>query len=116
MHEMSIIEALLEQIRLHCPTAMQVRAVRLRVGALRQVLPEALTFCYEAAVRGTFLEGSRLQIEQLPAEARCRHCSLTFAVEDYWFECPRCNFAGAELLRGDELQLLSLELSKPARS
>lgn len=116
MHEMSIIEALLTQVqqelRTH-PDAV-VRSVRMRVGKLRQAAPETLTFCYDAAVRGTSLEGSRLDVEELPAEARCRRCCLTFAVEDHWFECPRCRATGADLLKGDELQLTSLELFKAA--
>ena len=116
MHEMSIIEALLEQIRQELRThpGALVQQVRVRVGKLRQVVPEMLTFCYDAAVRGTSLEGSRLAVEELPAEARCRRCCLTFAVEDNWFECPRCRATGAELLKGDELQLFSLELTKAA--
>jgi hydrogenase nickel incorporation protein HypA/HybF len=114
MHEMSIIEALLEQVRQETQPGMLVRNVRLRVGKLRQAVPEMLTFCYDAAVRGTSLEGSHLDVEELPAEARCRRCCLTFAVEDNWFECPRCRATGADLLKGDELQLISLELKKAA--
>jgi hydrogenase nickel incorporation protein HypA/HybF len=114
MHEMSIIEALLEQVRQETRPGTCVRTVRLRVGKLRQAVPEMLTFCYDAAVRGTSLEGSHLDVEELPAEARCRRCCLTFVVEDNWFECPRCKATGADLLKGDELQLLSLELTKAA--
>ncbi len=116
MHEMSIVEALLEQVRqelrLH-PGAL-LRNVRMRVGQLRQVVPESLTFCYDAAVRGTPFEGSRLEVEELPAEARCRSCCLTFPVADKWFVCPRCEAKGADLLKGDELQLISLELETAA--
>jgi hydrogenase nickel incorporation protein HypA/HybF len=114
MHELSVIEALLEQVRQETGPGTTVRSVRLRVGALRQLVPEMLKFCYDATVRGTSLEGSRLDVEEWPAEARCRQCCLTFAVEDYWFECPRCGATGADLLHGDELQLLSLELEKVA--
>jgi hydrogenase nickel incorporation protein HypA/HybF len=114
MHEMSIIEALIEQVRQEIRPGTSVRAVRLRVGKLRQAMPETLTFCYDAAVRGTSLEGSRLEVEELPAEARCRRCCLTFVVEENWFECPRCRAAGADLLHGDELQLMSLTLAQAA--
>jgi hydrogenase nickel incorporation protein HypA/HybF len=114
MHEMSIVEALLVQVRQELASRpdFRVAQVRLRIGALRQVMAETLRFCYDASVRGTSLEGSQLEVEELPAEALCRCCSLTFAVEDHWFECPRCGAAGADLLKGDELQLMSLELAK----
>jgi hydrogenase nickel incorporation protein HypA/HybF len=116
MHEMSIVEALLEQIRqeLRLHPGEVLRNVRLRVGQLRQVVPESLTFCYDAAVHGTPLEGSRLEVEERPAEARCQRCCLTFSVADQWFVCPRCEATGADLLKGDELQLISLELETAA--
>ena len=109
---MSIVEALLEQVRQETRAypARRVSSIRLRIGALRQVVPETLTFCFTAAVRGTPLEGCRLDIEQLPATASCRKCSLTFAVDDNWFQCPHCGETGSELLTGNELELTSLDL------
>jgi hydrogenase nickel incorporation protein HypA/HybF len=113
MHEMSIVEALLEEVsretRAH-PTH-GVQSVRVRVGALRQVQPEILSFCYNASVRGTPLEQSRLEVQMLPAEARCRDCGQKFPVEENWFECPRCGTLGAELLQGNELELVSIEIA-----
>jgi hydrogenase nickel incorporation protein HypA/HybF len=109
---MSIVEALLEEVgrQLQAHPRPRLQRVRVRVGALRQVVPETLTFCYDAAVPTTPLAGSRLEIETRPAEARCRTCSLTFPVEETWFECPRCGTLGADLLQGDELELVSIDL------
>ena len=116
MHEMSIVEALLEAVQRACADAMRcearVLAVHVRVGQLRQVVPETLQFCYEAATRDTVLAGSQLEIEKVPATARCRECRAEFAVEENWFECPRCQSAGAELLTGRELDLISIELEE----
>jgi hydrogenase nickel incorporation protein HypA/HybF len=106
MHEMSIVEALLDAVQLaaHEHSDGRVLAVHVRVGGLRLVVPETLKFCYEAATRDTVLAGSRLEIEAVPATARCRECRAEFVVEENWFECPRCQSAGAELLTGQELQ------------
>jgi hydrogenase nickel incorporation protein HypA/HybF len=87
---------------------MTVRSVRLRVGKLRQAVPEMLQFAYRASVD----DGSRLEVEEVPAEAQCRACALTFAVEENWFECPRCRSTAAHLLRGNELVLVSLEFER----
>jgi Zn finger protein HypA/HybF involved in hydrogenase expression len=35
---------------------------------------------------------------------------VEFPVEDQWFECPQCGETGSELVRGDELQLVSFEI------
>ena len=112
MHEMSIVEALLEavqrELRVHSDAC--VLAVHVRVGQLRQVVPETLQFCYQAATRDTPLAGSQLEIVEVPATARCRECRTEFAVEENWFECPRCQSVGGQLLAGDELQLTSIEI------
>ena len=114
MHEMSIIEALLDAVERERQSHADagVVAVRVRIGQLRQVVPETLRFCYNASVRDTHLAGSQLEIEAVPATARCRACRAEFPVEDNWFECPRCRSIGAELLTGQELDLTSIELEE----
>lgn len=47
----------------------RVTAVHLRLGALAGVAPEALLFCYDVAVEGTPLAGSRLVIEPCEGHA-----------------------------------------------
>jgi hydrogenase nickel incorporation protein HypA/HybF len=112
MHEMSIVEAMLVTVRdeLHRHPGARLQTVRLRVGVLRLVEPGTLQFCYEAAVRDTPLANSQLEIERVPASARCDVCSLEFPVEEDWFECPRCHSMNARVLKGDELLLTSLEI------
>jgi hydrogenase nickel incorporation protein HypA/HybF len=112
MHEMSIIEALLETVHdeLGAHRGARVRTVHVRVGALRLVEPAMLEFCYAAAVRDTPLADSRLEVQHVEASARCDVCSLEFPVAERWFECPRCRSANARLLKGDELLLTSLEI------
>ena len=62
MHEMSIAVAIVEQVeraaREHGATA--VEAIRLQVGELAGVVPQALEFCFELACAGTVLAGAAL--------------------------------------------------------
>ena len=112
MHEMSIVEALIEQVRQETqayPTA-RVSNIHLRIGALRLVVPETLRFCFKAAVCGTQLDGCVVEIEQLQATANCRKCRQTLTVEDNWFQCPHCGEFGSDLLTGNELELSSIDL------
>jgi len=115
MHEMSIIEALLKTVcrELDTHPDARVRSLRVRVGQLRQIEPEMLQFCYDAAAQDARLAGSYLEIEQVEARARCEVCSLEFEVDEQWFECPRCRAARTELLAGRELDLMSIELEEP---
>jgi len=112
MHELSIAEELVRVIRQELREHPQTRlkTAYLRLGTLRLVELTTLEFCFEAAIRDSALAGARLRIELVEAVAQCRRCHLKFAVEDKWFECSRCGATDAELLRGDELQLVSLDI------
>ena len=115
MHEMSIVEALLVAVRqeLSAHPGARVQTVRIRVGALRLVVPEMMQTCFAAATRDTDLAGTSLEIESLPAIARCADCRVEFPVEEDWFQCPHCQTTSAELLTGRELDLMSIELVEP---
>jgi hydrogenase nickel incorporation protein HypA/HybF len=114
MHELSIAEELVrvirEELRAH-PDA-RLKAALVRVGVLRLIEPATLEFCFEAAACDTPVAGARLQVEQVEASARCGKCEREFPVEHNWFECPWCGETGSELLRGNELQLVCLEIEK----
>ncbi|HUK83458.1 MAG TPA: hydrogenase maturation nickel metallochaperone HypA [Verrucomicrobiae bacterium] len=112
MHEMSVIEALLETASTYLRSYPNPRVQRLhvRVGRLRQLDAAMLEFCFNAAVANSPLDGSELRVEPIEPTARCKVCSLEFDVEDTWFECPRCHDLDAELLKGDELILSSIEI------
>jgi len=87
----------------------QVKAIRIQVGVLAAVVPEALHFCFDFASRETEAAGARLEIETVAAVARCPDCDLMFEVEDLIFLCPRCQAPTMELVSGRELVLVSLE-------
>ncbi|MFD7449175.1 hydrogenase maturation nickel metallochaperone HypA [Kitasatospora sp. NPDC059827] len=113
MHEMSIAAAVVEQVdtaaREH--RAAGVARVRLQVGELAGVVPEALDFCFELACAGTLVEGAVLDTEPVAARARCSPCAVEWAVgmpPD--LGCPDCRSGvGVELLAGRELQILDVE-------
>jgi len=42
---------------------VSIRSVRIRVGALSGVVPDALTFAFDVAADGSRLAGARLDIE-----------------------------------------------------
>jgi hydrogenase nickel incorporation protein HypA/HybF len=116
MHEFSLVEALVEAVgaELKSRPGARPRAVRIRVGELRQVEPSTMEFCWEAATQDTPLAGARLQIERVDARARCPRCRSEFAVRENWFECPSCRALGGELLAGRELSLVAIELDAPS--
>ncbi len=65
MHELSITQTLLETI-LERTGDRLVTAVRLRVGRLSGVLPDAMRFCFDIVTHGTPVAGAGLHFEEPP--------------------------------------------------
>jgi hydrogenase nickel incorporation protein HypA/HybF len=108
MHELAITQSVVDMV-VERTAGRQISLVRLEVGRLSGVMPDAMEFCYELVIAGTPLEGSTLVIEQTPAAAHCRSCGQDFAVEDLILLCP-CGSAEVEVIAGRELRVLSVEL------
>jgi hydrogenase nickel incorporation protein HypA/HybF len=92
----------------------RIRAVHLRVGALSGVMKESLLFCYDIAVSGTPLEGSELQVEELPVIVYCQACDLETELSTVQsFRCGKCGEASGNLRQGKELEVVSVEVDSP---
>ncbi|RMB79996.1 hydrogenase maturation nickel metallochaperone HypA [Streptomyces shenzhenensis] len=112
MHEMSIALAVIDQVTEAAERAgdvTAVRSVRLQVGELAGVVPEALTFSFELARAGTLLEGAELVADTVPGRARCAPCDHEWAVGmPPRLNCPRCRGATTDLLSGRELRIVQV--------
>lgn len=112
MHEMSLIESVVE---IACETAAQhgaagIRAIRLDVGRLSHVDPEALLFCYDAVRRGSLAEGARLEINRIAGEGWCLDCEKTVPLTERFGACPECGRYHVQMTAGDELKIRDLEV------
>lgn len=117
MHELSVAYHLVEiaaDAAQHAG-AQRVAAVHLRLGALAGVERESLLFSYEIAAAGTRLEGSRLEIEDVPAAIYCPTCDTVSRLDTIQlFRCPICSQLSGDVRQGRELEIVSLELLEGA--
>ena len=74
MHELSIASAIVATAARHAG-GRRVAVVSVRVGRLRQVIPDSLEFCFGFVARETVCEGARLDLEIVPAALRCAACA-----------------------------------------
>jgi hydrogenase nickel incorporation protein HypA/HybF len=109
MHELAIAESVVDVVRARTG-GREVSVVRVRIGQLAGVVPDALSFCFELAAAGTELERATLELEVLAGTARCRTCDREFSLEDAFLLC-RCGSADVELLSGRELTVQSVEVA-----
>lgn len=108
MHELSITQSIVDAVVGHVD-GRKVTLVRLRVGRLSGMVPDAVRFCFELLTEGTSLAGCDLQIDEPDGHAACRTCSSRFTLDDLILLCP-CGSADVEILSGRELSVASVEV------
>lgn len=111
MHEFSLIQGVLDTVfetaeanGLSCITG-----VKLRIGGMRQVVPETMRFAFRSAVKGSIAESSGLDMEFLPVVCVCSNCGKETEVEDNVFLCPECHCPDMDIKQGMELIIDSIE-------
>ncbi|MDX6656733.1 MAG: hydrogenase nickel incorporation protein HypA/HybF [Solirubrobacteraceae bacterium] len=113
MHELSISSAVVATAVRHAK-GRRVTAVQVRVGALRQVVPDSLSFYFGIVARETVCEGAALELELIAARLRCEDCETEWAAEAPAFRCPACAGAAVSVVCGDELEVESIEVDTEA--
>jgi hydrogenase nickel incorporation protein HypA/HybF len=111
MHELSLCQAIAESVERHAD-GRPVSRVAVRIGYLRQVVPDALTFSWEVLTSGTSLDGSVLDIEHVPATIECELCHVTATLAMPILLCPACDSADVIVRTGEELMVVSLALAE----
>jgi hydrogenase nickel incorporation protein HypA/HybF len=71
VHELAICQSVVEAV-LERTGAARVTVLRLDVGRLSGIVPDALRFSFELVTEGTPLEGAALVIEEPPGRVHCR--------------------------------------------
>jgi hydrogenase nickel incorporation protein HypA/HybF len=109
MHELSIASAIVAIAARHA-AGRRVTAVEVRVGHLRQVVPDSLAFAFELVAEGTEIEGAQLVLHEVPAAGRCRTCATDGPLAAFPLRCEACGGLDVEVIGGEELLVDSLEL------
>lgn len=123
MHELSVSQAIVDTATRHA-AGRRVTLVTMRIGTMRQVVPESLEFYFGIVSRGTLCEGAELELQLVRARLRCPECGFEWdpappplatheqaaeLPELPTFRCPRCETPGA-VEAGGELEVESIEV------
>ncbi len=115
MHEMSIVQALIEQVEAEVEKSGQsgrVVGLDLVIGRLSGVNADSIRFAYEVLAPGTVLEGATLRISEPTAYSDCRACGARQAIDELTMYCPRCGSGDIVIDGGRDLLLQSIELEQ----
>lgn len=112
MHELSIIQNIFKVVE---ETAAnnhfkKVTKVHLKIGKMRQVVPEFLIFAFETVSKNTIAEGAQLVIEITPIILQCKACGNSFEEKgDEPLKCPKCGHEDLKIISGKEIILDNIE-------
>jgi len=111
MHETSVACQLVDLVRQQIQGQRgRVATVRVQVGVWSGIAAEALAAAYPAAAQG-LLPGSKLVIESSQLVVWCDCCQAERNIIDSQrLRCPDCGARAARIVRGTELELLSVEI------
>ena len=111
MHELSIASSIVKTVQLEIEkrNLTSVTKIALHVGALTDIVPDSLSFGFEAITKNTNLENTELQIEIVPVKGVCKKCNHNFEVVEFVFVCPSCSSNDISMSQGNELDIAYIE-------
>mgnify|MGYP001817890141 CR=1 FL=1 len=91
---------------------LTVDVVRVRVGALSGIVPEALDFAWPHAVAGSRLLGdASIVIDLVEVSVECAACSTTSTMPELTrLRCPVCHSPDVQVNGGNELDIVSVDV------
>jgi hydrogenase nickel incorporation protein HypA/HybF len=108
VHELGLCSSIVEAVERRAGDRSVAR-VRVRVGQLHHVHPEAFEQSFAVAATGTVAEDAVAELVLLPVRARCTACETEWECDEPPIACDLCGSGGPEIIGGDELVLESIE-------
>ena len=102
LHELGILMGIIKTVENYAVENRvgKIEKLVLQIGEISSVIPEYMRKVYPAAVEGTLLENTQLEIEILPANAECRDCGSVFHATVTGGVCPDCGSRNMHLISG----------------
>ena len=112
MHELSICQALINQLR-HIATkhdAGRITRVILRYGSLSGLEPHLLRQAFPLVAVGSVAEDAELVMEESLVRVMCQECGMETEALPNKLHCGACGAGRTRVVCGDELLLVKVEL------
>ena len=114
MHELSITRSVVAIVTERAAGERVVR-VRLEIGRLSGIVPEAIRFCFDVCAQGTAAEGALLEIVEVAGRGRCGDCGTEVVLTALVGRCPACAGASLRVVAGEEMKIREMELDSCAQ-
>jgi hydrogenase nickel incorporation protein HypA/HybF len=118
MHEMSIAVNIFRIVREKLKELYggfyPVKKVKIVVGKMSTVVPEALEFCFQAAGSGTIFDKAEFEIVEIPMKIACKDCREEMILDEPFLFCRKCESFNVEVISGRELYVDTFEIDEDA--
>ena len=113
MHEYSIVQALLEQCERYAEAndAEKVTRVVVKIGRLSGVEAHLLEIAFNTFKEKTVCDGAEFVMNLQPVVISCRSCSRETTLGELHYACPHCESIDVEVIDGEDMLLMSLEMT-----
>jgi len=110
MHEVGLCQAVLDAVERRA-AGRTVQRVRIRSGVLNRVDEPSMQQAFALVSEGSVAEGATVDLEVVPVVVECDACGSESISDDVMVTCPQCGRTGVRLRGGDELTLVSIDVS-----
>jgi hydrogenase nickel incorporation protein HypA/HybF len=115
MHELSIVEALIDQVRQeveHTGHHGRVLQLEVSIGRLSGVYADAVRFAFGLLAAGTIVDGAKMVIHEPKPICRCHACHAEVEIDDLVVQCPKCAADEITIEGGRDMMLQSIEIEE----
>ncbi len=110
MHEFGIAQNIVESIRDVIGEKMlcKIDKIFMEIGRFSGVSVESLEFSLQVLLDK---KGQKiLYVDEIEPEVKCTSCQKSYSPEDMIWVCPVCGDMHAELIKGNEIRILNVEV------
>jgi hydrogenase nickel insertion protein HypA len=113
MHEYSVVQALLDQIETIAGEhgAEHVTKVVVKIGVMSGVEPHLMKIAFNTFKEKTVCDGAEFVMNLQSLTVACRECGAQSELEEVYYRCPRCKSLEVDVVDGEEMYLMTLEMS-----
>ncbi|MFZ5752663.1 MAG: hydrogenase maturation nickel metallochaperone HypA [Bacillota bacterium] len=111
MHELALAQQLLQVVEqtARANRLKNVVEIKIVVGEMMAVVPEALEFSFQVISQNTVAQGAKLVIEEQQALNACPQCQETYPWLEYGYRCPSCSHLGGKIIQGRDFYIDYIE-------
>jgi hydrogenase nickel incorporation protein HypA/HybF len=112
MHELSLLENVRSILEEHALSQhfQTVETMTLEIGALSCVELDALTFAFEAVMKGSLAEHAELTFKIIDGQGRCFECGQLTPMSELYDVCTHCGHFRVEIVSGLEMKITELKV------